>query len=314
MTAVLPPVRPVPAGRHRAPDAATTGSLGPIPAEWTGRAAHGAPAGHPGSHAPQSRVQQSRAPQSRGQQSRTAQAGARRPQRPAPAPLNRAARTAGLSLAALGALAGAGGAATHGLLPADEPATTGDVAIPASLAASNLSLPAAALPVQAPAVTTGVMPVVAALAPAHAPQYKTVAASTRHAAAAVAPAAKPAADQPSSLAASAIDAAESRLGTPYVWGATGPDAFDCSGLMQYAFDQAGMDLPRTAAAQSQVGKKVSMDDLKPGDLIFLYSPVSHVVMYVGNGKVIEAPNSGEDVKYTPLSKIQKNVVGARRIG
>jgi cell wall-associated NlpC family hydrolase len=56
-----------------------------------------------------------------------------------------------------------------------------------------------------------------------------------------------------------------------------------------------------------------MDDLKPGDLIFLYSPVSHVVMYVGNGKVIEAPNSGEDVKYTPLSKIEKNAVSARRV-
>ena len=298
MTAVLPPVRPVPAGRHRAPDAATTGSLGPIPQEWTGRFAHGAPAGYPEPprpHAP-------RAPQS----------GARRPQRPTPAPLNRAARTAGLSLAALGALAGAGGAATHGLLPSDEPAHTGDVAIPASLAASNMSLPAAH-PVQAPAVTTGVMPVVAAIAPAQAPQYKTVAASTRHAAAAVAPAAKPAADQPSGLAASAIEAAESKLGTPYVWGATGPDAFDCSGLMQYAFEQAGKDLPRTSAAQSQVGQKVSMDDLKPGDLIFLYSPVSHVVMYVGNGKVIEAPNSGEDVRYTPLSKIEKNAVGARRV-
>jgi cell wall-associated NlpC family hydrolase len=303
MTAVLPPVRPVPAGRHRAPDAATTGSLGPIPQEWTGRAAHGAPSelgypGTPGPHTPRSRAPQS---------------GARRPQRPAQAPLNRAARTAGLSLAALGALAGAGGAATHGLLPSDEPATTGDVAIPASLAASNMSLPAAAHPVQAPAVTTGVMPVVAAIAPAQAPQYKTVAASTRHAAA-VAPAAKPAADQPSGLAASAIEAAESKLGTPYVWGATGPDAFDCSGLMQYAFEQAGMDLPRTSAAQSKVGQKVSMDNLKPGDLIFLYSPVSHVVMYVGNGKVIEAPNSGEDVRYTPLSKITKNAVGARRVG
>ena len=302
MTAVLPPVRPVPAGRHRAPDAATTGSLGPIPQEWTGRAAHGAPAGlgYPGTPGPQD--PRSRAPQS----------GPGRAQRPAPAPLNRAARTAGLSLAALGALAGAGGAATHGLLPSDEPATTGDVAIPASLAASNLSLPGAH-PVQAPAVTTGVMPVVAAIAPAQAPQYKTVAASTRHAAAAVAPAAKPAADQPSGLAAAAIDAAESKLGTPYVWGATGPDAFDCSGLMQYAFEQAGKDLPRTSAAQSKVGQKVSMDDLKPGDLIFLYSPVSHVVMYVGNGKVIEAPNSGEDVRYTPLSKIKKNAVGARRV-
>ncbi len=303
MTAVLPPVRPVPAGRHRAPDAATTGSLGPIPQEWTGRAAHGAPAEHGYPGTPRTHTPRSHAPQS----------GARRPQHPAPAPLNRAARTAGLSLAALGALAGAGGAATHGLFPSDEPATTGDVAIPASLAASNMSLPAVAHPVQAPAVTTGVMPVVAAIAPALAPQYKTVAASARHAAAVPAPAAKPAADQPSSLAASAIEAAESRLGTPYVWGATGPDAFDCSGLMQYAFEQAGKDLPRTAAAQSQVGQKVSMDDLKPGDLIFLYSPVSHVVMYIGDGKVIEAPNSGEDVKYTPLSKIEKNAVSARRV-
>ena len=177
-----------------------------------------------------------------------------------------------------------------------------------------MSLPAVAHPVQAPAVTTGVMPVVAAIAPAQAPQYKTVAASTRHAAAAVAGPGREARCRPAvSLAASAIEAAESRLGTPYVWGATGPDAFDCSGLMQYAFEQAGKDLPRTSAAQSKVGQKVSMDDLKPGDLIFLYSPVSHVVMYVGNGKVIEAPNSGEDVKFTPLSKIMKNVVGARRV-
>jgi cell wall-associated NlpC family hydrolase len=229
------------------------------------------------------------------------------------APLNRAARTAGLSLAALGALAGAGGAAAHGLLPSDEPATTGEVALPTSLASSNLSLQGATHQVQAPSVTT-MMPVVPAVSHVEAPQYKTVAASARHAAAAAPqPAAKPAADEPSSIAAEAIDAAESKLGKPYVWGATGPNSFDCSGLMQYAFEQAGKDLPRTSAAQSQVGQEVSMDDLKPGDLIFLYSPVSHVVMYVGNGKVIEAPNSGEDVKYTPLSKIEKNAVGARRV-
>jgi cell wall-associated NlpC family hydrolase len=305
MTAVLPPVRPVPAGRHRAPDAATTGSLGPIPQEWTGRAAHGAPAdGHPVD--PRSRAPHPGGPRSRGPQPR-------RDQRPAPAPLNRAARTAGLSLAALGALAGAGGAAAHGLLPTDQPATTGEVALPTNLASSNLSLQGAGHQAEAPAVTTGVMPVVAAVAPVQAPQYKTVAASTRQAAAKPAPAAKPAADQVSSLASQAIEAAESKLGKPYVWGATGPNSFDCSGLMQFAFEQAGKDLPRTSAAQSQVGQKVSMDDLKPGDLIFLYSPVSHVVMYVGNGKVIEAPNSGEDVKYTPLSKIEKNAVSARRV-
>ncbi len=298
MTAVLPPVRPVPAGRHRAPDAATTGSLGPIPQEWTGRFAHVAPAdGRPTDP-------RSRAPRTRGPQPR-------RDQGPAQAPLNRAARTAGLSLAALGALAGAGGAAAHGLLPSDEPATTGEVALPTDLAASHLSLQAGSHHVQAPAVTT-MMPVIPAASHVEAPQYKTVAASARQAAAAK-PAAKPAADEPSSIAAQAIDAAESKLGKPYVWGATGPNSFDCSGLMQYAFEQAGKDLPRTSAAQSQVGQEVSMDDLKPGDLIFLYSPVSHVVMYVGNGKVIEAPNSGEDVKYTPLSKIEKNAVGARRV-
>jgi cell wall-associated NlpC family hydrolase len=287
MTAVLPSsARPVPAGRHRAPDAATTGSLGPIPQEWTGRGAHG---GRP-----------------------VADPRPQRDSRPGPAPLNRAARTAGLSLAALGALAGAGGAAAHGLLPSDEPATTGDIALPTNLASSNLSLQSAGHQVQAPAVTT-VMPVVPAASSVQAPQYKTVAAAARQAAPAAKPAAKPAADQPSSTAAQAIEAAESKLGKPYVWGATGPNSFDCSGLMQFAFEKAGADLPRTSAAQSQVGDEVSMDDLKPGDLIFLYSPVSHVVMYVGNGKVIEAPNSGEDVKYTPLSKIEKNAVGARRV-
>jgi cell wall-associated NlpC family hydrolase len=302
MTAVLPPVRPVPAGRHRAPDAATTGSLGPIPQEWTGRAAH-----VPGATDPRGLDSRATDPRSRGDQR---PAPARADQRPGPAPLNRAARTAGLSLAALGALAGAGGAAAHGLLPSDEPAQTGEVALPTNLAASNLSLQSAGHQVQAPAVTT-VMPVVQAVSAVAAPQYKTVAASAHQAA--PAPAAKPAVDKASATASEAIGAAESKLGKPYVWGATGPNSFDCSGLMQFAFDQAGKDLPRTSAAQSKVGQKVSMDDLKPGDLIFLYSPVSHVVMYVGNGKVIEAPNSGEDVKYTPLSKIEKNAVGARRV-
>ncbi|WP_433799403.1 C40 family peptidase [Actinomycetospora sp. CA-084318] len=257
----------------------------------SGRAAHGAPAGDPRTR----------------DQHRT--------RRPAPQerPLDRAARTAGLSLAALGALAGAGGAAAHGLIPtADEPAATGEFALPTNLAASSMTLPAAAQ--QAPAAITAVMPVVAPAVAQAAPQYKTVAASARQAmAAAPAPAAAPKLSAGQQMAADAIEAAESRLGKPYVWGATGPNAFDCSGLMQYAFEKAGKDLPRTSAAQSKVGEKVSMDDLQPGDLIFLYSPVSHVVMYVGDGKVIEAPTSGQDVKYTPLSKIEKNAVGARRV-
>lgn len=295
MTAVLPTVAPVP-GRHRAPDAATTGSLGPIPQDLTGRGAHGAPAGPVDTRMPRTGPP-------------TPHGGQRSVSQPS---MNRVARTAGLSLAALGALAGAGGAAAHGLIPTDEPAQTGEVALPTNLAASSMTLPAAAH--AAPAITA-VMPVVApAAAPVEAPKYKTVAASARQAAA-PAPAAKPepkvSAGQ--SMAQDAIAAAKSRLGKPYVWGATGPNSFDCSGLMQYAFEKAGKDLPRTSAAQSKVGDKVSMDDLQPGDLIFLYSPVSHVVMYIGNGKVIEAPTSGQDVKFTPLSKIEKNAVSARRV-
>ncbi|GAA4846756.1 hypothetical protein GCM10023201_43080 [Actinomycetospora corticicola] len=292
MTAVLPPVR-TPNGRHAAPAAATTGSLGPIPAEMVGRGAHGAPAGLRD-------ARQVADPRS-----------ARRPAPQGPQPLNRAARTAGLSLAALGALAGAGGAAAHGLVPTgDEPAATGEFALP-TLAASSMTLPAAP---QVSSAITAVMPVAAPAVAQATPQYKTVSATTRQAAAAKA--AAPAAPQLSAgaqMAQDAIEAAESRLGKPYVWGATGPNSFDCSGLMQYAFEKAGKDLPRTSAAQSKVGQKVSMDDLQPGDLIFLYSPVSHVVMYIGDGKVIEAPTSGQDVKYTPLSKIEKNAVGARRV-
>ncbi|MEJ2868570.1 C40 family peptidase [Actinomycetospora sp. OC33-EN08] len=293
MTAVLPPVGSVGAardGRHRAPDAATTGSLGPIPRTMAGRDAHGAPARPAGP--------------------RGDQHGGRRA---APhAPLSRAARTAGFSLAALGALAGAGGAAAHGLLPsADEPPATGDVAIPTNLAASAMSVPSVH---QASAAITQVMPVVApAAAPVAAPQYKTVAASARQAAAAAPAPAKPQLSAGQQMAQDAISAAKSRLGKPYVWGATGPNSFDCSGLMQYAFEKAGKDLPRTSAAQSKVGEKVSMDDLQPGDLIFMYSPVSHVVMYVGDGKVIEAPNSGEDVKITSLSKVEDKATGARRV-
>jgi cell wall-associated NlpC family hydrolase len=297
MTAVMPTVAPVPGGRHRAPDAATTGSLGPIPQDLAGRGAHGAPAGPVAERMPRTGPP-------------TPHGGQRSVSQPS---MNRVARTAGLSLAALGALAGAGGAAAHGLIPTDEPAQTGEVALPTDLAASSMTLPAVA---QAAPAITSVMPVVApAAAPVEAPKYKTVAAGNRQAAVAPAPAAKP---QPEAaagtgLAQEAIAAAKSRLGKPYVWGATGPNSFDCSGLMQYAFEKAGKDLPRTSAAQSKVGKKVSMDDLQPGDLIFLYSPVSHVVMYMGNGKVIEAPTSGQNVKVTPLSKIEKNAVGARRV-
>ncbi|MBC3191231.1 C40 family peptidase [Pseudonocardia sp. C8] len=99
----------------------------------------------------------------------------------------------------------------------------------------------------------------------------------------------------------ALAAAKSKLGAPYQWGATGPSAFDCSGLMVWAFEKVGVDLPRTSKAQSQMdGQDVSKDELKPGDMVFFYSPVSHVGIYAGNGKVLHASTSGEPVKYSDI--------------
>ncbi|MER7436628.1 MULTISPECIES: C40 family peptidase [Pseudonocardia] len=105
----------------------------------------------------------------------------------------------------------------------------------------------------------------------------------------------------SSDGAQALAQAKQQLGKPYKWGATGPSAFDCSGLMVWAFEQIGVDLPRTSSAQSQMdGTPVSKSQLKPGDMVFFYSPVSHVGIYAGNGKVLHASTSGEPVKYSDI--------------
>jgi len=95
-----------------------------------------------------------------------------------------------------------------------------------------------------------------------------------------------------------------------VWGAAGPTAFDCSGLVQWAFTQAGISLPRTAAAQSTVGTAVSQSQLRPGDLVLFYTPVSHIGIYVGDGKVINATQPGEPVQmsniaYMPIHNIRR---------
>lgn len=105
----------------------------------------------------------------------------------------------------------------------------------------------------------------------------------------------------SSKAAIAVAAAEAEIGKPYSWGAAGPDAFDCSGLMLWAWAKAGVSLPHSSALQAAGPNQVSESDLQPGDLIGFYSPVHHVAMYVGNGTVIHAPDFGETVKYSPLS-------------
>lgn len=98
----------------------------------------------------------------------------------------------------------------------------------------------------------------------------------------------------------AVAAARQVLGAPYVWGATGPHAFDCSGLMQYAYGRAGVALPRTSQEQMNAGHRVPLDQARPGDLIIYRGDASHVAMYVGGGRVIHAPYPGARVRYDPV--------------
>ena len=98
----------------------------------------------------------------------------------------------------------------------------------------------------------------------------------------------------------AVQAALSRVGDPYVWGATGPNQFDCSGLMVWAYRQAGKGLPRSSQAQMSAGVPVSRDQLQPGDLIIYYPDAHHVGMYVGDGYVIHASTFGVPVKVVPV--------------
>ena len=109
----------------------------------------------------------------------------------------------------------------------------------------------------------------------------------------------------------ALRAALTRQGAPYIWGAEGPGTFDCSGLMMWAYRQAGVILPRGSWDQAKVGTAV-FSGLLPGDLIALYSPVSHIGMYVGNGLYINAPQSGDVVKVARVP--WHDVAAIRRIG
>jgi cell wall-associated NlpC family hydrolase len=98
-----------------------------------------------------------------------------------------------------------------------------------------------------------------------------------------------------------MKAAQSRVGMPYVYGAAGPKSFDCSGLVQWSFAQAGVKMPRVAADQAMTGPAVSITQLQPGDLLFYHTDptdpayISHVAIYIGNGKMVEAPRTGENV-------------------
>jgi peptidoglycan DL-endopeptidase CwlO len=93
----------------------------------------------------------------------------------------------------------------------------------------------------------------------------------------------------------AVAYAKSQIGKSYVYGAAGPDSFDCSGLTMAAWSQAGVSLPHSSSAQYSAGEHISESELQPGDLVFYYSPISHVGMYIGNGQIVNALNPGSGV-------------------
>ncbi|MGW7439091.1 NlpC/P60 family protein [Streptomyces sp. NPDC054849] len=144
----------------------------------------------------------------------------------------------------------------------------------------------AAYEAQSPGAASGASP---AAAPAAAP--------------AVAKGGTPPAPSDGSRAARAVAFAYGAIGKPYVWGATGPGSFDCSGLTQAAWRSAGVSLPRTTYTQINAGRRVSRDQLAPGDLVFFYSGVTHVGLYIGNGQMIHAPRPGSTVRLAPIDSM-----------
>ncbi|MBD0671995.1 C40 family peptidase [Streptomyces sp. CBMA156] len=97
--------------------------------------------------------------------------------------------------------------------------------------------------------------------------------------------------------AAALAAAVRMIGSPYVYGAAGPHAFDCSGLMYYSWRQAGVTLPRTSQAQAYAGQRISLSEARPGDLVIFYRDMHHVGMYAGGGVIVHAPRPGARVRY-----------------
>jgi cell wall-associated NlpC family hydrolase len=107
---------------------------------------------------------------------------------------------------------------------------------------------------------------------------------------------------PGSAAATAIAAALAQVGDSYVSGGIGPDAFDCSGLTSYAYATAGVSLQHSSRAQSTLGRRVSRDQLQPGDLVFYYTPISHVALYIGDGMIVHARTYGKPVAVTSVDQ------------
>jgi cell wall-associated NlpC family hydrolase len=117
---------------------------------------------------------------------------------------------------------------------------------------------------------------------------------------------------PAAGADAAVAEAKRQLGKPYEWGAAGPDSFDCSGLTQWSWKAGGRSLPHSSQAQYSATSRVALSDLQPGDLVFYGSPIHHVGIYVGDGQMIEASETGKPVRYASI--FRRDYVGAGRVG
>ncbi len=226
---------------------------------------------------------------------------------------------AGLTAATAATVAAAVFALPSALPSSAGPLVVPDQTIPAALAAQHIASPASAgvapaavgparallLTAPLPGSPRSVLPAIPA--PLAAPALIPLPTLPGLTASEPVPAAVP---RPSKGAA-AISAAMSVRGTAYRWGGAGKGGFDCSGLMLWSFKKVGITLPRTSRAQSRIGTPVSRSDLRPGDLVFFYRPVSHVGLYVGGGKVVHAVGSGDVVRVSPLGRMPFS--GARRL-
>ena len=111
----------------------------------------------------------------------------------------------------------------------------------------------------------------------------------------------------------AVNFALAQVGKPYVYDAGGPGSYDCSGLTMAAWAAAGVKLPHNAEAQYSYGTHIAEADLQPGDLLFMYHPIGHVTIYIGNGLMVSAPQPGENVKIVTVASQQNILVGETRL-